>query len=82
MTDRDVADKVYIEPITLEFVSSILRRERPDAIVPTLGVRLASIWPLSWLRPVYLMSLASSCSAPSSRPSRRPKTVIFQAAHG
>ena len=37
MTDRDVADKVYIEPITLEFVSSILRRERPDAIVPTLG---------------------------------------------
>ncbi|MDU4207564.1 MAG: hypothetical protein E7H92_07940, partial [Cutibacterium avidum] len=37
MTDRDIADKVYIEPITLEFVSSILRRERPDAIVPTLG---------------------------------------------
>mgnify|MGYP001507399714 FL=1 len=37
MTDRDVADKVYIEPITLEFVSSILRRERPDAIVPTRG---------------------------------------------
>ena len=37
MTDRDIADKVYIEPITFEFVSSILRRERPDAIVPTLG---------------------------------------------
>jgi len=37
MPDRDIADKVYIEPITLEFVSSILRRERPDAIVPTLG---------------------------------------------
>ena len=37
MTDRDIADKVYIEPITLEFVSAILRRERPDAIVPTLG---------------------------------------------
>lgn len=37
MTDKEVADKVYIEPITLEFVSSILRKERPDAIVPTLG---------------------------------------------
>jgi carbamoyl-phosphate synthase large subunit len=37
MTDREIADRVYIEPITLEFVSQILRRERPDAIVPTLG---------------------------------------------
>lgn len=37
MTDKDIADKVYIEPITLEFVSRILRKERPDAIVPTLG---------------------------------------------
>ncbi len=37
MTDREIADKVYIEPITLEFVSRILRKERPDAIVPTLG---------------------------------------------
>lgn len=37
MTDKDIADKVYIEPITLEFVSRILRKELPDAIVPTLG---------------------------------------------
>lgn len=37
MTDQEIADKVYIEPITLEFVSSILRKELPDAIVPTLG---------------------------------------------
>ncbi|MGY3778796.1 carbamoyl-phosphate synthase large subunit [Isobaculum melis] len=37
MTDQEIADQVYIEPITLEFVSSILRKERPDAIVPTLG---------------------------------------------
>lgn len=37
MTDKEIADKVYIEPITLEFVSRILRKERPDAIVPTLG---------------------------------------------
>ncbi|MEG0158706.1 MAG: carbamoyl-phosphate synthase large subunit [Carnobacterium sp.] len=37
MTDKEIADKVYIEPITLEFVSRILRKELPDAIVPTLG---------------------------------------------
>lgn len=37
MTDREIADKVYIEPITLEFVTRILRKERPDALLPTLG---------------------------------------------
>lgn len=37
MTDKEIADKVYIEPITLEFVAKILRKERPDAILPTLG---------------------------------------------
>ncbi|WEV61187.1 carbamoyl-phosphate synthase large subunit [Streptococcaceae bacterium ESL0729] len=37
MTDKEIADSVYIEPITLEFVSRILRKERPDAILPTLG---------------------------------------------
>ena len=76
MTDRDVADKVYIEPITLEFVSSILRRERPDAIVPTLGGQ-AGLNMATELNPVYLTNLVSSCSAPSSRPSRKPKIVIF-----
>ncbi|MDL2254634.1 carbamoyl-phosphate synthase large subunit, partial [Ruminococcaceae bacterium OttesenSCG-928-I18] len=37
MTDTDVADKVYMEPLTLEFVARIIRKERPDAILPTLG---------------------------------------------
>lgn len=37
MTDTEIADTVYIEPISLEFVSRILRKERPDAILPTLG---------------------------------------------
>ncbi|MFT4148487.1 MAG: carbamoyl-phosphate synthase large subunit [Micrococcaceae bacterium] len=37
MTDKEIADKVYIEPITFEFVSQILRKERPDALLPTLG---------------------------------------------
>ncbi|SIT67693.1 carbamoyl-phosphate synthase large subunit [Edaphobacillus lindanitolerans] len=37
MTDTEIADKVYIEPISLDFVSRIIRKERPDAILPTLG---------------------------------------------
>lgn len=37
MTDTNIADKVYIEPINLEFVSQIIRQERPDGLLPTLG---------------------------------------------
>jgi carbamoyl-phosphate synthase large subunit len=40
MTDPDVADKTYIEPITLEVLEKILKKEKPDAILPTMGVRL------------------------------------------
>ncbi|WP_151735814.1 carbamoyl-phosphate synthase large subunit [Paenibacillus tengchongensis] len=37
MTDTNMADKVYIEPITLDFVTGIIRQERPDGLLPTLG---------------------------------------------
>ncbi len=37
MTDTEIADKVYMEPITLEYVSKIIRKERPDAVIPGLG---------------------------------------------
>ena len=37
MTDTQIADKVYMEPLTLEYVARIIRYERPDAIVPGLG---------------------------------------------
>ncbi|MBM7565741.1 carbamoyl-phosphate synthase large subunit [Paenibacillus sacheonensis] len=37
MTDTNMADKVYIEPITLDFVTQIIRQERPDGLLPTLG---------------------------------------------
>ncbi len=41
MTDPDVADKTYIEPITLEILEKILRKEKPDAILPTMGGQTA-----------------------------------------
>ena len=37
MTDAEIADKVYIEPLSIDFIERILRKERPDAILPTLG---------------------------------------------
>jgi carbamoyl-phosphate synthase large subunit len=37
MTDEDVADRVYLEPLTVESVERIIERERPDALLPTLG---------------------------------------------
>src|SRR6202045_14949 len=37
MTDPDTADRTYIEPITWEVVAKIIEKERPDALLPTLG---------------------------------------------
>lgn len=37
MTDPNLADRTYVEPITAEFVAKIIERERPDAILPTIG---------------------------------------------
>ena len=41
MTDPDVADATYVEPITLEVLTSIIAKERPDALLPTLGGQTA-----------------------------------------
>ena len=37
MTDKDIADKVYIEPLTVEVVEQLILKERPDSVLPTLG---------------------------------------------
>ena len=37
MTDKDIADHVYIEPLTVEVVEQLIRKERPDSVLPTLG---------------------------------------------
>ena len=37
MTDTSIADKVYMEPLTLEYLAKVIRYERPDAIVPGIG---------------------------------------------
>ena len=37
MTDKDIADKVYIEPLTVQVLEQIIEKEKPDSILPTLG---------------------------------------------
>ena len=37
MTDQVIADKIYMEPLNLEFMAKIIRMERPDAILPGIG---------------------------------------------
>ncbi len=41
MTDPELADRTYVEPLTVEIVTSIIERERPDALLPTLGGQTA-----------------------------------------
>lgn len=41
MTDKDIADKVYIEPLTAEVVEQLILKERPDSVLPTLGGQAA-----------------------------------------
>ena len=37
MTDRDIADRVYVEPLTVPVIERVIKREKPDALLPTLG---------------------------------------------
>ena len=37
MTDPGLADRTYVEPITAEFIERVIKKERPDALLPTLG---------------------------------------------
>lgn len=41
MTDKDIADMVYIEPLTIEFLKEVIKKEKPDSVLPTLGGQAA-----------------------------------------
>ena len=42
MTDKDIADEVYIEPLTVKALEQIILKEKPDSILPTLGGQAGS----------------------------------------
>ena len=72
MTDTQMADKVYMEPLTLEYVAKIIRYERPDALVPglggqtglTLAVQLAKKGVLDECGVEILANSSRSCACP------------------
>ena len=76
MTDKEIADKVYIEPITLEFVTRILRKERPDALLPTLGGQTGLNMAMELSKMVSSMSLVSNFWVLNYLPLTKPRTVI------
>ena len=77
MTDEDVADVVYIEPLTVEVVERIIRRERPDGLLATLGGQTG----LNLAREVQeagiLKDTTSGCWELRSRRSGRRRTGTF-----
>ncbi len=51
MTDKDIADRVYIEPLTVEVVEQLILKEKPDSVLPTLGrTGRTEPWLWSWMR--------------------------------
>ena len=55
MTDTTIADKVYMEPLTLEYLARVIRYERPDAVLPGIGGQTGL------RRWVCILSAASCC---------------------
>jgi carbamoyl-phosphate synthase large subunit len=75
MTDPELADSTYIEPITPEFVAKVIEKERPDALLPTLGGQTAlntAIKVAEWGCSINTMS---SCWPPISRSSKKRKAA-------
>ena len=77
MTDEDIADIVYIEPLTVEVLERIIEAERPDGLLPTLGGQTGSTSPSSWPRPACSIATTSPAghAAGVDPPRRGPRAV-------
>ena len=74
MTDPEFADRTYIEPLTPEVLELIIARERPDALLPTVGGQTAlNLAVEAGGARRFSTSTTSSSSARRSRPSRSPR---------
>ena len=63
MTDPEVADKTYIEPISLEVLEEVIKKERPDAILPTMGGQTALNLAIHAKKKGLRVLIVSTCSA-------------------
>ena len=66
MTDTSIVDKVYMEPLTLEYIAKIIRYERPDAILPGIGGQTGLTLRCNSKRKVSLPSAVWNCSEPEA----------------
>jgi hypothetical protein len=73
MTDPEMADRTYVEPITPEVVAKIIEQERPDAILPTLGGQTALNCAMQLHDMGVLEKFKVEMIAPSRLRSRRPR---------
>jgi carbamoyl-phosphate synthase large subunit len=74
MTDPEIADRTYVEPLHPDYVAAILERERPRAILPTVGGQTALNLALALHEGGFSSATTSSSSAPASTPSRRAES--------
>ncbi len=75
MTDPDVADNVYIEPMTAEVVERILDKEKPDSVLPNLGGQMGLNLSMELARTGYLDRTGIRLLACKPRPSTAPRTA-------
>ena len=74
MTDTTIADKVYMEPLTLEFIAKVIRYERPDAIVPGIGGQTGLNLAMQLEKKVFLKSAVLSFLVQAYPPLKKRRT--------
>lgn len=75
MTDKQIADQVYIEPLTLESLKEIIIKEKPDSILPTLGGQAGLNLGMELAECGFLDEREKGLSEQQQRPSSRLRTV-------
>ena len=75
MTDPDIADHVYIEPLTAEVVERIIEKEKPDAILPNLGGQMGLNLSMELPATAFWTAAACACWPASPIPSTAPRTA-------
>ena len=75
MTDKDIADRVYIEPLTVEVVEQLILKEKPDSVLPTLGGQAALNLAMELEENGFLKRIMSALSVQPPKRSRKRRTV-------
>ncbi len=73
MTDPELAARTYVEPLSRAYLEEIIKRERPDALLSTVGGQTGLNLSVELAEAAFSRSTESSSSAPRSTPSRRPR---------